>query len=348
MARSQGRNFARIRLSLAEDDHFESLTVDAQWLYLRVLLPDPSLSYCGIADWRPNRLVGKARGMTIDRMLDAAAELEHEHYALFDTDTEEAMLRSFIRGDELLRNPKMAAAVVRDYRRATSKALRAMAVTECRRVKEENPDYSSWDCKDTAEDLAQLLTKPDSTQVLYTVRYADRITNGITNQNTNRIGNRNGNAKPVDVTDADSGPEHQSDSVDIPCHLAPSTGNHPPSTKESSAPNGAAARGRRLEKGWIPDESLIAEMREKCPGVDLKHEHEKFVDYWCAQPGAKGRKLDWPATWRNWIRHAWERLPASAGSQATSDQRVAAVQALKQSGPAGPAVPAPTWRVALP
>lgn len=85
-------------------------------------------------------------------------------------------------------------------------------------------------------------------------------------------------------------------------------------------------------------------MREKCPGVDLKHEHQKFVDYWCAQPGAKGRKVDWPATWRNWIRHAWERLPANTGTRAasTSDQRVAAVQALKQT------IPTTTWRAALP
>jgi hypothetical protein len=28
----------------------------------------------------------------------------------------------------------------------------------------------------------------------------------------------------------------------------------------------------------------------------------KFRDYWTALPGQKGVKLDWPATWRNWIR----------------------------------------------
>ena len=29
---------------------------------------------------------------------------------------------------------------------------------------------------------------------------------------------------------------------------------------------------------------------------------EKFRDYWIAQPGVKGRKSDWLATWRNWCR----------------------------------------------
>jgi hypothetical protein len=30
---------------------------------------------------------------------------------------------------------------------------------------------------------------------------------------------------------------------------------------------------------------------------------ERFRDYWIAQPGVKGRKADWSATWRNWVRN---------------------------------------------
>lgn len=29
---------------------------------------------------------------------------------------------------------------------------------------------------------------------------------------------------------------------------------------------------------------------------------ERFIDYWRAQPGQKGCKTDWVATWRNWLR----------------------------------------------
>lgn len=35
----------------------------------------------------------------------------------------------------------------------------------------------------------------------------------------------------------------------------------------------------------------------------------KFRDYWAAQPGQKGVKADWPATWRNWCRRATEATP---------------------------------------
>lgn len=37
-------------------------------------------------------------------------------------------------------------------------------------------------------------------------------------------------------------------------------------------------------------------------GVRL--EAEKFADHWHAKPGADARRLDWEATWRNWIRRA--------------------------------------------
>jgi hypothetical protein len=48
--------------------------------------------------------------------------------------------------------------------------------------------------------------------------------------------------------------------------------------------------------------------------IDGKTEHEKFLDYWRAQPGAKGVKHDWVATWRNWMRTAMQR----AGTRPTS------------------------------
>lgn len=35
----------------------------------------------------------------------------------------------------------------------------------------------------------------------------------------------------------------------------------------------------------------------------------KFRDYWVAQPGQKGVRNDWQATWRNWVRKAVEAAP---------------------------------------
>lgn len=203
------REYARIRISIADDEDFENLSAAAQWLYLRVLIPDPTLNQCGIADWRPNRLVGKARGVTLDFVLAAAAELEVNRYALFDTDTEEVLVRSYIRSDELLRNPKMAVSVVKAFRSIASKTLRAAVVSEVKKDRAEHPDYSSWTAAGTKDDLAQLMTRSD----LESVGYTNRISNGESINKTNPITNQNSDVHP--------GADYQSDSVPIPCSLQP-------------------------------------------------------------------------------------------------------------------------------
>lgn len=88
--------------------------------------------------------------------------------------------------------------------------------------------------------------------------------------------------------------------------LEPSLEPSPPSGGRASAPDAPTARGTRLPDGWNPKPETIAQMRAECPGVDLEAEHRRFTDYWTDVPGAKGRKVRWDSTWRNWIRRANE------------------------------------------
>jgi hypothetical protein len=62
------------------------------------------------------------------------------------------------------------------------------------------------------------------------------------------------------------------------------------------------AQGTRLRSDFsLPDE--WAEFaRTKRPDINPQLTFEEFKDYWIAQPGQKGVKLDWLATWRNWVR----------------------------------------------
>ncbi len=66
----------------------------------------------------------------------------------------------------------------------------------------------------------------------------------------------------------------------------------------------------------MPDRAIIDAMRDECPGVDLQAEHRKFCDYW----RSKGeRRVDWNATWRNWIRRANGENPRT-GDRSVSGQ----------------------------
>lgn len=66
------------------------------------------------------------------------------------------------------------------------------------------------------------------------------------------------------------------------------------------------ARGVRLSSDWaLPvDWKAFAQSTRHWSDADIETEAEHFRDYWHAQPGQKGVKLDWFATWRNWCRNS--------------------------------------------
>lgn len=213
------REYARIRISIAGDDHLEELSPAAQWLYFRILIPDPQLSHCGVTRWLPKRLVHKAAGLTLDYILAAAAELERERFALFDDDTEEVLVRSYLRSEELLRNPKMAVAVADAYLGVASRQLKAAVASEVHRDKAEHPDYSSWTHAISREAVTLLLTAKTSDQVPYVATFTNLI--GVRNGDTGAVltTNQNGNQK----TNPDRGHETQSEDQADPLHLVPTS-----------------------------------------------------------------------------------------------------------------------------
>lgn len=66
----------------------------------------------------------------------------------------------------------------------------------------------------------------------------------------------------------------------------------------------ASPIGSRLPNDWrLPDDWKEWAIKER-PDVNPVSEARTFADYWISVAGAKGRKADWQATWRNWIRRA--------------------------------------------
>ena len=79
-------------------------------------------------------------------------------------------------------------------------------------------------------------------------------------------------------------------------HL-PST-NH--QTPERESPR--VARATRLSADWEPTEDMVAWCKETRPDLNPQTVAERFRDHWIAKAGKDGAKLDWTATWRNWVR----------------------------------------------
>ena len=62
-------------------------------------------------------------------------------------------------------------------------------------------------------------------------------------------------------------------------------------------------RGSRLAQDWFLSKSMGDWATQERPDLDVRQVAEQFKDYWVAQAGQKGVKLDWDATWRNWVRN---------------------------------------------
>lgn len=75
---------------------------------------------------------------------------------------------------------------------------------------------------------------------------------------------------------------------------------------EARARRSPPLTGSRLSEDWHPNSEEIEFAKQS--GVDPDTEAPKFRDYWHSVAGAKGRKQDWTATWRNWCRRAADDL----------------------------------------
>lgn len=104
------------------------------------------------------------------------------------------------------------------------------------------------------------------------------------------------------------------------------------------------ATGHRLPVDWHPS----ADMEGFAVGLGLNADAvaAQFRDYWHAAPGAKGRKADWAATWRNWCRREAERPKPKLHTlpPAEQDRRILAAVGLGFNDP--PPIVQPMRRIA--
>jgi len=74
------------------------------------------------------------------------------------------------------------------------------------------------------------------------------------------------------------------------------------SSSSSSIVEPKQSRGTRLPTDWVPTEEQIQFCKTQRNDLNPNDVADNFRDFWIAQPGAKGVKLDWNATWRIWVR----------------------------------------------
>ena len=131
-------------------------------------------------------------------------------------------------------------------------------------------------------------------------------------------------------------PSHEAEAAEsASAELATVAAVAAPATANTSKPSKPSkARGARIPDGWQPDQALADWTRANAPAAANALELDRFRDYWTAQPGAKGRKTDWAATWRNWARRCQEQATGphrGPAPRSTTSDRVNGWLALAES-----------------
>lgn len=286
------RTSAYVKTSIWSDE-FRALPRDAQHLYIAIWT-SAGLSYAGVADWRPARIAKVAADLTPDKVIEAGLILHRELYIVVDEETEEVLVRSFIRNDGLMEQPNVAAAMVTDYDRIASPAIRGVIVYELQRLFEEAPELKGWrDPKTDKERASALLGNPSVDPCL----------------NPSGWGSGNPSVDPHEVKKGTLPETH------APL-LAPNSLLLTPSSTGSR-------KATKLPADWKPNENHLEIAREY--GLDPAYELRAFKD----RNEAKGTTYkNWDAAFRTWLNQAktfrGQSKPAPAerkGGYASDDVR---------------------------
>jgi len=319
------RSEARIFTSIWKDEDFLALPPTAQRLYM-FLLSQPELTYCGTMPLRERRWVCKSAGLTLADIERDLKELEGTAnptanppsearraapFVITDSDTGELLVRSLLRYDRAWKQPNLLKIAIESATEIESPRIRAALLAEIQRLPLD--DTPSDQVKTLVAEFAQDLGKglPDPT------------------------------AYPPDDPPAyppdDSADNPPADPSAYPRARAcfPQPPIPQPPTSLSAPPARDRKTGTRMPDPFPVSAEMVDWARRECPHVDVKRETERFADYWRGKAGKDGRKLDWAATWRNWMRTAEDRqgprdrASPNGSRPSTTDRRMADAQALK-------------------
>jgi hypothetical protein len=290
------RTEARIFTTIWRDEDFLALPAGAQRLYMFLLSQD-DLSYCGVMPLRERRWAGKAAGLSLhDVETDLKAlETAGRMFVVTDEDTGELLVRAMIRRDGAWKQPNLLKQARESAEQIESSKIRAHLLTELQRlpVCESPSEQVKTLVADFIIDLEQGKPKgkaypePDPSDD----PPADPTGEGSANGRAEGAAKDNACARELGVRNGSNQRLLQ----------APT----------SEAPSSLPARDRKLGT-YLPEPFVVTDemktwFRQHCAHVNARFEHDKFLDHWRGKPGKDGRKVDWVATWRNWMRNAEQR-----------------------------------------
>ncbi|CAL9646982.1 hypothetical protein [Streptomyces sp. enrichment culture] len=313
MARGHGR----ILTSIWDDADFLALDPHQQRLYL-FLISQPNLNHAGLLDLTLRRWSRKARGLTSAELEKLLQSLEDARFIVMDEDTEELLIRSFVRNDGVWKQPKVMGAMVSGALEISSRRLRYALLAEMDRIP-----------------LDELSDEPGARGVSIRQQVAEHIATlrkafGDPPPDPNGRGSVTP-FKPPSGTPSDTPPQPPAEGgpeASTRAH-APASRAHSPAPAPAPAPfpihsvvdvseetsgSSAAGAGRPDGLHLIPDDFYLNDTMRRWvnatyPGLDPEFETQQFISYW---RGEGRRKRNWHEAWRKWVADSAKRASERA------------------------------------
>ncbi|MFD8144759.1 hypothetical protein [Streptomyces sp. NPDC059708] len=315
MARGHGR----ILTSIWEDADFLDLEEREQRLYL-FLISQPNLNHAGLLDLTLRRWARKARSLLSADLEKLLQNLEAARFIVMDEDTEELLIRSFIRNDGVWRMPKVMGAAVSGALEISSKKLQQALLVEMDRVPLDELSDEPAKLRNGSEGPSIRQQVQDHIRTLRNA-FADRspdpsrrgsgtpsATPSGPPSDTPDEGGPKGSTRGRAPTHVRAAPAPAPTPAPIPSPVEEgggcgSTYNLAPAPMIATPPDGDAPidiDGFAISDGmrrWAHRDGYA-------PLVDLDYETAQFVSHYRANGQ---RRTNWADEWQKWIRraHKW-------------------------------------------
>lgn len=313
------RSYSKVKVTIWSDPDFRAMPVAAQWLYF-VMLTHPTITSCGVMDWREAKLVKFSEGMDVQALRQAAWDLGQKRLIAVDPETEEALVRSFVRHDGVLKTPNTTKALVREYGSIASTRLMELVSIEARRAVAEHPDWGGVE-------FAEPVTKqfPDSTgeDMEMVPEWFQRESEGPSNVLQSSLARPFDSPSNVLQKSFDFGTPKKGESLQLSSHIPIPNPNPIPNGMEGAPERLAKQADTRLPDSWMPTKEHA--QRAKETGLDLMGEVEKFRLHAQTHDRHAAR---WNSAFTSWLKKSAEYAQRDQRRDATANltrsQRAAA------------------------
>ena len=269
------RSHARILCRIWSDKEFTQASVEAQRLYL-LLLSQRLVNHAGVVPVTLQKWANTSPGTSVDDVLAGLRELAERRFIVFDLETEELLVRSFIRNDGVAKQPNVLKAALRQAKETDSANLRAALADELLKLGLEMASQVARELNPSGR-VPEPIENPSETVPLEPLAKGSEESRG------------KGKGKVGSEGDSSVGGSVVADA-----------------SHAKRAP-----RGTRIPEDFSVTPEMVQWAREHCPDVEGRRATDAFIDHWRGKTGRDATKLDWIATWRNWLRRDQERAERS-------------------------------------